>query len=214
MGPGSEHRATDLEDDGGRALHARLLRGEPTAPSDLATVYLQPLVDWLHRTFRREDEALLETVAIELILKVGRAPDRYDPDRSALSAYLRMAARRDVQNALQRERRRTARQISLDDVELSAPARNREWASASDPADAVIEAFDRERLLALREHFSAQDWEVVLLRIERERRTERYAAVLGLRDRPPIEQEREVKRVKDRVMKRLRRLWKKRYGDD
>jgi RNA polymerase sigma-70 factor, ECF subfamily len=213
MEPGSGRRMTDCDDDGGKALHERLIRGDATAPSDLATQYLQPLVDWLHRSYPREDEALLETVAIDLILKVGQEPKQYDPDRGTLSAYLRMAARRDVKNALKSERRRAARQIPLEDVELRSPARNRAWASTSDPADAVIGALDRERLLALREQFGAQDWEVVLLRIEGERRTERYAAVLGLQDRPRIEQEREVKRVKDRVMKRLRRLWRTRYGD-
>ena len=36
----------------------------------------------------------------DLILKLGREPEKYDPDRGTLSAYLRMAARGDVKNAL------------------------------------------------------------------------------------------------------------------
>jgi hypothetical protein len=214
MEPGSGHRETDVEDDGGRALHARLLRGDATAPPDLAAVYLQPLIDWLHQRYPHEDKAMLETVAIDLILKVGQAPAAYDPDRGTLPAYLRMAARGDVKNARQSERRQIAHQIPLENVELRSPARNREWASSSDPAEVIIQALDHDKLLALRDQFSAQDWEVVQLRIDGERRTERFAAILGLQNRPSGEQEREVNRVKERVMKRLRRLWKKRYGHE
>ena|SRR5687768_18033463 len=214
MGPDSGRRMTDVEDDGGKDLHERLLRGEATAPSDLASRCLEPLLTSLARRFPDVDDQLLGDVAIDLILKVAKEPTQYDPDRGSLSAYLRMAARRDVQNALQRERRRTVRHIPLDDVELRPPVRNREWTSAADPADAVIGALDHERLTALREQFSAQDWEVVLLRIEGERRTERFVAVLGLQDRPPDEQEREVKQAKDRAIRKLRRCWKRTYGDE
>lgn len=214
MEPDSGRRVMDVEDDGGRGLHERLLRGEATAPSDLANLYLEPLLTSLSRRFPDVDDQLLGDVAIELILKLGREPEKYDPDRGTLSAYLRMAARRDMQNAFQTERRRTARQIPLEDVELSSSARNREWTSAMDPADEVIRALDHERLTALREQFSARDWEVVLLRIEGERRTERFVAVLGLQDRPPEEQEREVKQAKDRAIRKLRRCWKRKYGDE
>ena len=214
MEPGSGREAPGSHDGDGRALHARLLRRDPTAPSDLARLYLEPLLEWLAQWFAKVDDQLLDDVAVTLILKVGKEPDQYDPDRGTLSAYLRMAARGDLKNALQSERRRTARQISLESVELRPLARNREWASAADPADEVIAALDHERLPALREHFSAQDWEVVLMRIEGERRTERFAAILGLQDRPPDEQEREVKRAKDRIIGRLRRLWTRKYGHE
>lgn len=214
MAPDSGHRLADVEDDGGRALHERLLRGEPTAPSDLANLYLEPLIGWLRRHYPNDDEALLDTVAITLVLKVGKEPAQYDPDRSTLSTYLRMAARGDVKNARQSERRRAARQMPPENVELRSPTRNRAWVSAADPADAVIGDLDDERLTALREHFSAQDWEVVLLRIDGERRTERFADVLGLQDRPPDEQAHEVNRAKERIMGRLRRRWKKKYGHE
>jgi len=80
MAPDSGHRLADVEDDGGRALHERLLRGEPTAPSDLANLYLEPLIGWLRHHYPHDDEALLDTVAITLILKVGKEPAQYDPE--------------------------------------------------------------------------------------------------------------------------------------
>ncbi|HZO32286.1 MAG TPA: hypothetical protein VFH48_40545, partial [Chloroflexota bacterium] len=138
MAPDSGHRLADVEDDGGRALHERLLRGEPTAPSDLANLYLEPLIGWLRHHYPHDDEALLDTVAITLILKVGKEPAQYDPDRSTLSTYLRMAARGDVKNARQSGRRRAARQVPLENVELRSPTRNRAWVSAADPAEARL----------------------------------------------------------------------------
>ena len=180
----------------------------------MLTAYLAPLVARLRRDFPWVDETVLHDVATDHLLDLGMRPGQYDPARSSLSTYVRMAARRDVLNVLDRERRRARRSVPLDAVELHPPAQNSDSRRGSDPADAVIAAFDRDRLLALEEHFSAQDWHVVLLRIDGVRRTEPYAALLGLRDRPPHEQEREVNRVKERVMKRLRRLWRKKYGDD
>lgn len=156
----------------------------------------------------------METVAIDLMLAVGRRPAQYDPERLSLSAYLRMAARGDVKNALERERRRIRRQIPLDDVELRAPVRNSPWTSASDPAGVVVDALADARLAALREQFVGRDREVVDLMLDGERRTEVFADVLGLRDRPLDEQVREVKRTKDRLKKRMQRTWQRMSGDD
>jgi RNA polymerase sigma-70 factor, ECF subfamily len=214
MEPDPGFRIGDVEDDGGRALHARLLRGDdPTASSDLANLCLAPLVHWLQGRYPREDQALLETVAIELILKVGREPEQYDPDRGTLPAYLRMAVRRDVQNALQRERRRAARQTPLGIVELRPPARNSGWTRSSDPVAMMLEADGEARVTVLLEQFTGREREVVEMIVEGERSTERYAALLGIQDRPLDEQRREVKRVKDKLKGRLKRLGRKEYGD-
>ena len=198
-----------------RALHARLLRRDPTAPADLAGRFLAPIVAWLQQQpqFQREDPDLLETVAIDLILQVGEHPERYDPDRLSLPAYLRMAARADVLNELDSRRRRSRYLVPIEDVELLPPARNSAWEQADDPADAVLEALDREKVLAMRHQFSDQDWECVLLLIDGERRTEPYAAILGLGGVSPNAQANEVKRVKDRLRRRFRRLWQRRDAD-
>lgn len=214
MEPGSARRPTGSRDDEGRALHLRLLRWDPTAPTDLANQYLPPLLDWLRHRFSNKDDALLTEVAIELILNLGERPEQYDPNRLSLSAYLRMAARGDLKNALARESRRVAHHAQLDDVEVQSRARNREWARASDPADTVVDALYREKALAMRGHFDERDWEVVELQMDGERRTERYASVLGLQDRPRDEQVRAVKRAKDRIKKRLQRLWRTMTDDD
>ena len=213
MEPGLGHRALDTDDDGGRALHARLLRRDPTATVDLAETCLGPLVAWLRRAFRHEDDALLETVATDLILKFGVQPEQYDPDRSSLPAYLRMAARRDVGHARDKERRRSSRLTLLEDVELQPPSRNTLWLERANPADIVAEALSTDRVEAVRAHFDEHEWEVVQLIGEGERRTEVFAELLGLESSPRAERDRAVKRVKDRLKKRLQRVWRTLYGD-
>jgi hypothetical protein len=151
---------------------------------------------------------MLESIATDLLLDVGTRPEQYDPDRLSLFAYLRMAARGDVSNALEKEQRRTAHYVSWENVEIGTHARNSTWTSAADPADEVIEALDREKVLAMREQFNDRDWECVLLLLDGERRTEPFAVALGLQDRPKGQQALEVKRAKDRLKKKLQRRWR------
>ncbi|MCC6179782.1 MAG: hypothetical protein IT305_31095 [Chloroflexi bacterium] len=204
-GAGNQQEGSERGDD--RALHARLLQADPTATSDLAIRFLAPLADWLRGAFRRVDPDVLESVATDLILNLGQRPTQYDPDKGGLMAYLRMAAKADVLNALKRERRRTSHEMPLEVVELRPPARNTSWAGASDPADAVADAADGAAIASALEHLDARDREVVRLMMQRERRTAIFADVLGVHDRPPAEQAREVKRVKDRLKKHLQRHW-------
>jgi len=201
--------------DDERALHARLLRRDPTAPSDLANHYLEPLVAWLRQQqqFAHEDPDVLESVAIDLILKVGASPAQYDPARLGLMAYLRMAARADTLNALDSRRRRAKHLVPIEDVELRPPSRNHTWERATDPAKTVLDGLDGEKLQAMRQQFDDRDWQCVLLLADGERSTEPYAEVLGLAASSADERAREVKRVKDRLRRRLQRLWQRMYGD-
>jgi hypothetical protein len=208
-------RDAGTDRDADRALHLRLLSRDPTATSDLVVSYLEPLTAWLRSTFPREDDALLETVATDLLLSVGERPEQYDPDRLSLMSYLHMAARGDVRNARESEHRHTRRHSPLEDVELRPPARNSQWAIASDPADTVLAALDDgDTVLAMRHHFDETEWEVVQMVLDGERRTVEFARVLSLHDLPRAAQVREVKRAKDRLKKRLQRLWRKRPDDD
>jgi hypothetical protein len=190
-----------------------LLRRDPTAPSDLAATYLAPLVGWLRQTFPRDDDALLETIADDLVLDLAEYPERYDPDRLPLERYLRMAARGDLKNAQDAVRRRAARWTSLEGVELLPSARNSRWADTTDLAGRVADALDDERLAAMLAHLVGRDREVVELMLDGERRTTEFATILGLQDRPLDEQVREVKRAKDRLKKKMQRWWRRTAGD-
>jgi hypothetical protein len=85
-------RSDDAARAADRALHARLLSGnDPTASSDLFLHYLEPVHAYLRRAFPQTDEADTFDVATDLLLALPKHPERYDPDRSSLLAYLKMA---------------------------------------------------------------------------------------------------------------------------
>src|SRR5215831_8585495 len=83
-----------------REIHQRLLDRDPIAPAELAVAYLEPLINWLRTRFRYvQDEQLLGDAATDALLTYIEHPTRFDPAKSCLPYYLRMAATRDLLNA-------------------------------------------------------------------------------------------------------------------
>jgi RNA polymerase sigma-70 factor (ECF subfamily) len=189
-------------------IHQRLLAGDPIASSELATAYLAPLARWLQRHFRHvQDEHLIFDAATDALLNYSENPTRFDPTKSRLLNYLRMSARRDLLNTLQKEWRksqreqRTKQKMRADPVELRPRSGN------------VLQEDDDQTVAAqhLMQHILAvltdpRDQKLLQLILDGERKTAVYADVLGLQDRDEAEQRRIVKRHKDRLKKRLERL--------
>ncbi len=123
-------------------------------------------------------------------------PGAFDAHRAGLGAYLRMAARRDLLNVLAKERR-VRRGIPLDSVAEPADPRNR-------TPDGEL-TWDDPRLVAERATFDATESAVLELMRNGTRDTATFARPLGVEHLPAKEQAVEVKRVKDRVKKRLAR---------
>ncbi|HET8628271.1 MAG TPA: sigma factor [Thermomicrobiales bacterium] len=191
----------------GRALHARLLAGDPVAPAELAEAYLDHLAGWLQARNRGvRDPHLHDEAAEDALLALIKDPGSYDPARLGLTAYLHMSAQGDLRNLLAKERRRHVRQVDLTAVELS-PARGKElWDTANDPARIVECAADAAAPpVPTLPDLTAAETAVLALMQDRERDNGAYARVLGIADSPIAEQRREVKRVKDRLKKRLAR---------
>src|SRR5262249_32266566 len=86
-------------------LHQRLLEHDPTAANDLIGAYLDLLVGWLGETDARVAPDLRLEAAEDALLALIRKPESYCPERQALEVYLRMSARGDLRNRLQKERR-------------------------------------------------------------------------------------------------------------
>lgn len=191
----------------GCALHARLLAGDPVAPADLAEAYFDPLAAWLQRQNPRVTDPHLCTIAAgEAIIALIKSPRSYDPARRSLEGYLRMSAQGDLRNLLRTERRHGLRRASLDAVELSPVAGKYLWDVEGDPArimerEAEVAAIPSPELPGL----TPQEEQVLALMRQGERRTRAYARVLGLDQLAAPEQRRGVKRVKDRLQKRLTR---------
>lgn len=210
MSIGSPPRTATEQD---RALHARLLARDPVAWSELADLHLSGLAAFLRRVFSPDDPALAEDVATDLLVDLMRHPERYDPTRMSLRGYLRMAARRDFFNRIKSEQRHRQRLVPFPDedtpgVEDSRRPRNLFLESAEDPADVVEQqvSTDAELEAILDDAFTPQEREILDLMLDDVRSTRVYAERLGITHLPPDQQRREVKRVKDRLGKRLRRL--------
>ena len=192
-------------------IHERLVACDPTAPADLAQMVLDPLLFSVRQKFSSVDATLLHDSVVDAVLNYAERPTQYDPSKMGLMGYLAMSAKGDVLNALAALRRRSVREQSLDDVEVSAAGRKRLSKALENQmtaADIAIDNLQGGRLLhrmrgAVR---GPEDARIIQLMIDGERRTERFAAALGLEKADPAEQREAVKRHKDRIRKRLVRL--------
>ncbi len=183
-------------------LHERLLGGDVTAPAEIAERFAPALVTHLQRRFPNlYDPHLVETAADDALLDYLRRPQQFDPRRLSLSAYLGMAARGDLLNAL-RERRAEARRVALDDPAMDIELERLDEVSVEEQVARLASPLWR-RLHALLP--DPADHEIVLLMMEGERSTAAYAEVLGLSQHPAADQADHVKRHKDRLRKFLGR---------
>jgi DNA-directed RNA polymerase specialized sigma24 family protein len=183
----------------GLALHRRLTAADdPVAPADFARAYLEPLAAALGRKFPRTDPHLVEQAAAEALLGVIKRPGCYAPGGRQLRGYLLMAARADLLNLLRAEQRHQTGRTPLDRVELPAAGGNQ-----STVGDGPARLSDYPVLAAVRAALPEPDRRVLDLMCQGERRWEAFAAVLGVGDRPRAEWRPAVKRVTDRITRRL-----------
>jgi DNA-directed RNA polymerase specialized sigma24 family protein len=182
------------------SLYLRLGGSDPVAQSDFVAAFLDPLVAFLRADSPHADDHARLTAAEDAVLSVIHNPPLYKSDEMTLPAFLRMAAKRDLLNLLAKENRRHRRREYHDSVELAAGDGNSDRDEADD-----LPSFDEPILAAVIAGFTDVERRVFELMRAGERRTEVFAPVLGVQHLPPEEQTREVKRVKERIFKRLRR---------
>lgn len=195
------------------ALLEELAKGDPVAPSDLAAAYLEPLARWLARTNPQAESSECDTAAEDAILWLIKHPASYDPGGMPLEAYLRMAAKRDLQNVKRAEGRHASRRAEWGAVELSRSMGKHVMDVDADPArilelQEMVEEIVRKRprmpAVALAGLTPGEVQALGLVECG-ERRTELYAVALGISHLPLEQQQVEVKRVKDRLKVRLKR---------
>lgn len=194
-------KATSQEYD----YHQRICaRGDPTAFAEFAEWFYAPLVqDVRSRSGANADPALIEEAVAEALLDYHDAPERYDPSRASLRSYLVMAAYRDFQNAQARERRVTRQQISLFDPALQ----EQDVMGSPGTAEEVESQLRVEELWQLINEIFPDPTErrIVTLIINKVRSPEPYVSVLGLSDLPNEERLRQIRLVRYRLIRRLRR---------
>jgi hypothetical protein len=184
-------------------FHQRILaRNDPIAQEGLAT-WLYPLLvqDLRKRAYWETDLVLIEEAVGEAFLNYCIAPEKYDPSRLTLRAFLLMEAEHDLKNAQARERRRTERCTFFP------------FSSEPDPnlidnhQDPDTHMREKELWNSIFTHFpNARDREIAVLILERVRSPEPYIELLCLNSLPRSQQIKEVKRHKDRIKWHLRKI--------
>lgn len=191
-------------------VHQRLLRGDPTASADAAELLLDPVVARLQRKWPgiAHTDACYDA-AVDVLIVYLNDPTRYQPTRSSLAGWLVMQAHCDLLND-QASRPKQFERLWLVESALPVNPSSGEMPTVGDQVpslDALPEVDGSLVLAAVREAFpDERDRQLIwLMCIEGSRSTEEAARVLGLSGLP-TEQRAEVKRHKDRIMRRLRRL--------
>jgi DNA-directed RNA polymerase specialized sigma subunit len=195
-------------------LHRRLVDGDHVAPADLATTYLVPLIASLVKSnSRRVPREFIEEAAHVALMCLAKSPEKFDAsqNRAALPlfAHLRRVAQRDVQNILRREKRHWRRRVSMEAVELPEFA-GKYLGRNDDPSEPLqlreeAEKADGQILRFVREGLNDGERQVLELMLQGERKTAAFARVLGIEQLSKEEQKAKVKRVKDKLKKRIER---------
>lgn len=190
-------------------LHERLLNRDPTAPSDLAVAFLEPLITWLTEQNPSIDSHMIAEAGEEAILALIRRPESYKPELATLEAYLRMSARGDLRNLLQRESHLACRREPWTSVELSP--KSAEYLGVDDDPSLPMQVAEEKAKRAagvapaVRAGLTEPELRVLELMLEGERTTAAFAEAYGIGNLPVDEKRRVIKRIKDKLQKRLDR---------
>ena len=184
-------------------LHQRLLSDDPVVTEEMFRILAPDLERHLRVRFPSLAAGVdpdIRTLAVyEALTDYFKNPGKYKPDKRGLMGYLRMAARRDMQNLLRKEYGRLKRRASFESVEF--------WLSdGNDVSGRVAEDIDGRRMIEdLKQGMTSEERAVFDLMLDGERSTEVAADAMNIGHLPLGEQAREVKRVKDRIKKRIQR---------
>jgi RNA polymerase sigma-70 factor (ECF subfamily) len=188
-------------------LHRRLLERDPVAPADFAVAFLNPLIVWLQTTHAGVDPMACAEAAGEAIVRFLIDPTKYDPQRLGVEAFLRMAAQRDLQNLLRKERRHQRKRRDWKVVEQASE--DGKYLRRDDDPSLLLQIDETRQRQTLPDALWQQLTDVERRCWEQmqqgERRHSVFAALLGVTHLRVDEQKREVKRVKDRLKKRQER---------
>lgn len=193
--------------------HHRILTGEATAFAELCEIALPHLVEFLRSGFPRVDSHQHEMIAIDTLLSYHAKPTRYDPTQLPLFAYLRMAARGDLLNAIDKKQRQERPLQNIDAPHIQPHLPQQELLTETGQLDEWLQEHTTLSRLAimraLENELDAVDQEILLLMLEGVRDSEQYAVVMNISQLDNQSQRAEIKRAKDRLNKKLRR-----FGDN
>lgn len=196
---GDDDRASDVSI---HELHERVTRGDDAALNLLAARILLTLRRALRRGFPRVSDDLLADAVDDALMEYADRPNRFDTTRGVpLRRFLECAARRNLANLLKAEARRRLREAAYGDQVLRS-----EYCDNYHEECVVGTGEDSEFLRAMLSVISNDiEREAFLGWLRGVRKTYETAQALGLSHLSPADQKREVKRFRERIVKRLRR---------
>lgn len=186
------------------AVHARLVAGDPTASADLFKMVYGPLIGHAlkrHGAFG-VDQDRARDLALNALADLVERPEQFDPTKAgSLFGFLCMAVNGDAINAGEMEKNRSEK-FSQYAVELLEVGGNSYETTPEIRMDAqrIIERHGSEIIV------DEGDREVLILLLREERDYVTYAKALRIEHLAPEDRDAEVKRRKDRIEVRLKRL--------
>ena len=191
-------------------IHRRILHDDATAFAELCEAVLPALVQFLQGRFSEQDSHLCQSTAIDCLLKYYQTPKIYNPKQISLFAYLRMAARYDLMSAVDKETRLHQRLTSLEELGDGPHAQKEEPQDSQAVLDDLLQRHTdwsfAEIIQALETHLDRVEKRCLWLMLEGVRDNARYVEALDLAQMDQADQRGEVKRVKDRLVKKLQRF--------
>lgn len=183
------------------ALHKEILAGHTEVIDEVVERLLRIAHQRLRRSLRRiPDDCLVDAVE-DAILDYVRDPRRFCADRGVpLEGFVSMAARR---NALNYQRAESARKAREGRFAVNSECTRTELEGTRDDNKA------RLWIAVLEDSSGPAERRAIRLWLKGERRTDTLASVLGWSGLPAGDQRREVKRFKDRLLKRVDRAAKR-----
>ena len=185
------------------SVHARLLDRDPSASASLFELVYGPLIG--HGLKRHGplglDREQAEHFALNIVASLIERPEQFDGTKGSLFGFLCIALDGDVVNASETAKTRT-RKFSEHAVEVQEVGGNFYSTTPETRMDArrIMEQHGSEIIV------DDGDEAVLTLFLLEERDYAAYAQALGIEHLPPNERDAEVKRRKDRIEARLKRL--------
>lgn len=180
-------------------LHHRVIAGDQTALEDVVRRLIPFLRRRLRGAFHHGSDDLIDDAVQDSVIQYAFRPTVFDPSRGvSLERFLYLVSWRNMADSLAAEARRRIREAKYAECvarQYSAREFGETEFSIDHATRRILEAADGdgERQALLR-------W------LDGERRTAPLASALGLTALSLLDQRREVKRFKDRVLKRIARL--------
>lgn len=192
-------------------LHQLIVAQDQLALSKLYETCAEEIISYLKQkyfeVYQKDKDVVLEAIN-EAFLNYFFNPSSYNPEKKTLKRFLIMAAEGDLINRLQKDKKyaNIFKSIPMD-VELEENFWNSKVRAIEDPENNLIttERFAAIEQLLLDHFGKKEDVEVAKMILTGERETERFAAVLKLEHLSNEQIREEVKRVKDRIKKYIKR---------